>query len=50
MHNLLNKIPYLSDLPFLGKLFQNKKITSVKSELLVFITPRIIQSLEKEQR
>ena len=45
-----NKIPYLSDLPFLGKLFQNKKITSVKSELLVFITPRIIQSLEKEQR
>ncbi len=45
-----NKIPYLSDLPFLGKLFQNKKITSVKSELLVFITPRIIKSLDKEQR
>lgn len=44
-----NKIPYLSDLPFLGKLFQNKKIGSTKTELLVFITPRIMQHLELEQ-
>lgn len=44
-----NKIPYFSDLPFLGRLFQNKKIGNTKSELLVFITPRIMQHLELDQ-
>lgn len=45
-----NKIPYLSDMPFLGRLFQNKKIGSSKKELLVFITPRIMQTLERDQK
>ena len=45
-----NKIPYLSDMPFLGRLFQNKKIGSSKKELLVFITPRIMQTLERGQK
>ena len=39
------KIPYLSDLPLLGKLFQNKVIKDTKKELLIFITPRIVEDL-----
>jgi len=36
------KVPLLGDLPILGNLFKNKSKTSNKSELLVFITPRVI--------
>ena len=38
----LNKVPLLGDLPFVGNLFQNRARTSTKTELLVFITPKII--------
>ena len=44
------KIPYLSSLPFLGRLFQNKNINNGKSEMLVFITPKIVQTLDKDKR
>jgi type IV pilus assembly protein PilQ len=41
--NNTNKIPVLGDLPYVGFLFkQNQKIDD-KSELLVFITPRILK-------
>lgn len=36
-------IPYLSKIPVLGWLFKNKSITVVKTELLIFITPTILQ-------
>jgi type IV pilus assembly protein PilQ len=35
-------VPYLMDIPFLGKLFKSSQNTKVKTELLIFITPRII--------
>jgi len=38
----LNKVPLLGDLPFVGNLFQNKARVATKTELLVFITPKII--------
>jgi type IV pilus assembly protein PilQ len=38
----LNKVPLLGDLPFVGNLFQNKARVANKTELLVFITPKII--------
>jgi len=42
--NAISKIPVLGDLPFLGWLFSNtEKITS-KTELLVFLTPKIVAS------
>ena len=34
--------PNLGDLPVLGVLFRNKSITDQKSELLIFLTPKII--------
>jgi type IV pilus assembly protein PilQ len=36
------KIPLLGDIPVLGWLFKNTTSSSVKTELLVFITPRVV--------
>ncbi len=41
-----NKVPILSSLPFIGKLFQRKEANSGKTELMVFITPHIISNPE----
>ncbi|HEV3007429.1 MAG TPA: type IV pilus secretin PilQ family protein, partial [Burkholderiales bacterium] len=38
----VTKIPFLGDLPVLGWLFKNTASTSGKTELLIFITPRIV--------
>ncbi len=38
------KIPFLGDLPLFGKLFRSRKQTSVKTELVVFVTPRIVRA------
>lgn len=38
----VNKVPVLGDVPLLGNLFKNRKKTSDKQEMLVFITPKII--------
>jgi|TARA_B110000967_G_scaffold72845_1_gene75370 type IV pilus assembly protein PilQ len=37
-----NKVPFFSDLPFVGKLFRYEKAADVRKELLVFLAPRII--------
>ncbi len=36
-------IPYLSKIPVLGWLFKNKSITVTKTELLIFLTPSMLQ-------
>ncbi|HYT47881.1 MAG TPA: type IV pilus secretin PilQ, partial [Burkholderiales bacterium] len=38
----ITKIPFFGDLPFLGVLFRATITSSNKTELLVFITPRIV--------
>ena len=38
------KIPFFGDLPLLGGLFRSRKKTTVKTELVVFVTPRILQN------
>ena len=38
----INKVPLLGDIPLLGNLFQNKLRVSRRTELLVFITPKIV--------
>jgi type IV pilus assembly protein PilQ len=40
--NVTDKIPFLGDIPFLGNLFKNTSKVSQRTELLIFITPRII--------
>jgi type IV pilus assembly protein PilQ len=38
----VNKVPLLGDIPFLGELFKNKLRISSKTELLIFLTPKVI--------
>jgi type IV pilus assembly protein PilQ len=35
-------VPFLMDIPFLGRLFKSSETRKIKSELLIFITPRIL--------
>ncbi|MCE2690305.1 MAG: type IV pilus secretin PilQ [Rubrivivax sp.] len=40
--NEVNKVPLLGDVPYLGHLFKNTARTVSKTELLIFITPKIV--------
>lgn len=40
--NSVEKVPFLGDIPFLGKAFQSKSKSESKQELLIFITPKVI--------
>ncbi len=35
-------IPYLMDVPFLGNIFKSRADTTTKSEIVIFITPKIV--------
>ncbi len=39
----VNKVPLLGDIPLVGWLFKNQQYSDNKSELLVFITPKILK-------
>jgi len=43
LSNSTTKVPLLGDVPVLGWLFKNNNKTDTKSELLVFITPKILK-------
>ncbi len=38
----VNKVPFLGDLPYAGALFRNTTRVATKTELLIFITPKIV--------
>ena len=38
----VDKVPFLGDVPYLGRLFRRDVVNDAKSELLVFLTPRIL--------
>ena len=40
--NTVTKVPFLGDLPWLGYLFKSTSTVSDRSELLIFITPRVV--------
>jgi len=40
--NVTDKVPFLGDIPYLGNLFKSTSKIKTRSELLIFITPRII--------
>jgi type IV pilus assembly protein PilQ len=39
----VTKVPFLGDIPGLGVLFRSTRIVSNKSELLIFVTPKILK-------
>ncbi|MGE0313181.1 MAG: type IV pilus secretin PilQ [Lautropia sp.] len=40
--NRVNKVPLLGDIPIIGYLFKNTTKTNDRTELLVFLTPRVV--------
>ncbi|RUO62605.1 secretin N-terminal domain-containing protein [Pseudidiomarina insulisalsae] len=42
-----SKVPLLGDVPVLGNLFKSKSESNEKTELVIFITPRIIERTEQ---
>ena len=40
--NQENKIPVLGDVPVVGNLFKNRTKESTKREMLIFISPKVI--------
>jgi type IV pilus assembly protein PilQ len=38
------KVPFLGDLPYLGRLFRHTLQTNNKQELLIFVTPRLVNN------
>src|SRR5690606_38752909 len=40
--NQYQKVPFLGDLPVIGNLFKNNSKVSEQAELLIFVTPRIV--------
>jgi len=39
----ISKVPFLGDIPAVGVLFRSKQLQNDKSELLIFVTPRILE-------
>ena len=38
----ITKVPFLGDVPYLGNLFKTRTKTSSKTELLIFLTPKVV--------
>ncbi len=39
----IKKVPFLGDIPYAGALFRSKQRSNNKAELLIFVTPRILE-------
>lgn len=50
----IDKIPGLGDIPYLGALFRSKSYRNQKTELIIFVTPEVVQpyqqALDKHQQ
>lgn len=40
----IDKVPFLGDIPILGALFRSKRFQNDETELVVFVTPRVVDS------
>jgi pilus assembly protein CpaC len=45
----LSKIPFLGDIPLLGKLFQSRSLQKQNTELLVIVTPELVRPIPAGQ-
>ena len=39
----MDRVPFFGDLPFLGFMFKKNRIEKSRSELLIFVTPKIVR-------
>jgi type IV pilus assembly protein PilQ len=42
----LDQVPFFGDIPILGVLFQRRRSSDIRSELVIFLTPRIVNRAE----
>lgn len=42
----IDKVPLLGSLPIIGRIFQNRRSTDVKSELMIYVTPHVYYGSE----
>jgi pilus assembly protein CpaC len=45
----LQKIPFIGDIPILGKLFQSKSVSKTNTELIVIVTPELVRPIPAGQ-
>ena len=45
----LEKIPFIGDIPLLGKFFQSKSVTKQNTELIVIVTPELVRPMPAGQ-
>jgi type IV pilus assembly protein PilQ len=43
LEKTINKVPLLGDIPILGMFFRQESTTNNRTELLIFVTPRILR-------
>ena len=48
MRKTVNKVPVLGDIPILGALFRSEEIEQNRSELLVLVTPQLVQPKDEQ--
>lgn len=46
----VSKVPLLGDIPILGTLFRSERQSKIKTNLLIFITPRVVTTPEEHMR
>ena len=46
LNDSVSKIPFLADIPLVGKLFKSTSKSTEMKELVIFLTPRIISGAE----
>jgi pilus assembly protein CpaC len=44
-----SKVPFLGDIPFLGKLFRSRSLDRSNSELMVIVTPQLVSALDPSE-
>jgi pilus assembly protein CpaC len=46
---VMNKIPFLGDIPLLGSLFTSKEFQKNESELVIIVTPRLVRAMNRDE-
>lgn len=49
-NNTINKLPWLGDIPILGALFRSTQFQHDQSELVIFVTPEVINPTSSVNR
>jgi pilus assembly protein CpaC len=47
--DIFEKIPFIGDIPILGKLFQSKSVSKANTELIIIVTPELVRPIPAGQ-